>query len=166
MLVAGLAVLILLIFGWLGGDQVAVAPGQEGDAVTNDSAQTKETVVTKVLDGDTIIIQGGIHVRLLGIDADEKDYPCYEAARLRLEELIMGKTIVLEMDSEDLDQYGRQLRFVFLDGANINRQLVAEGLAIARFYPENQKYKAEIVAAEAEAIKNKTGCEWKGRSRN
>ncbi|MFA6376124.1 MAG: thermonuclease family protein [Candidatus Paceibacterota bacterium] len=158
------AVLVLLVLGWLGGNQIAVVPKQDGGANPNNSAQTKEAIVTKVLDGDTIIVQGGIHVRLLGIDADEKDSPCYDSARQRLEELILGKTVVLEMDNEGQDQYGRQLRFVFLNGVNINQQLVAEGMAIARFYPENQKYKAEIVAAEAEAIKNKTGCKWEGRS--
>jgi len=156
----------LLVLGLLGGNQIAVAPRQDGGAIPNNLARTKEALVTKVLDGDTIIVQGGIHVRLLGIDADEKDYPCHGTARQRLEELILGKTVVLEMDNEDLDQYGRQLRFVFLNGCNINQQLVAEGLAIARFYPENQKYKDEIVVAEAEAIKNKIGCKWEGRSQN
>jgi endonuclease YncB( thermonuclease family) len=133
------AVLVLMGLGWLGNNQIAVAPKQEGGSIPNNPALIKEVIVTKVLDGDTIIVQGGIHVRLLGIDADEKKYPCYDAARQRLEELILGKTVVLEMDNEDLDQYGRQLRFVFLNGANISQQLAAEGLAISRFYPENQK---------------------------
>jgi micrococcal nuclease len=123
--------------------------------VSNQSA-----VVTKVLDGDTIIIQGGIHVRLLGIDADEPDYPCHQAAKTRLEELIQDKTVKLETDNEDLDQYGRQLRYVFIGGKNINEQLVVEGLAIARFYPENQKYKDQITAAESAAMSNKIGCKW------
>ena len=120
-------------------------------------------IVTKVLDGDTVIVSAGDHVRLLGIDADEKGYSCYDAGRLRLEELVLGKTVLLERDSEDLDQYGRQLRYLFLNGENINQKMVAEGLAIARFYPQNQKYKNEIVEAEVVAIKNKVGCKWKGK---
>ncbi len=119
-------------------------------------------VVTKVIDGDTVVVAGGDHLRLLGIDTDEKDYPCYDAARLRLEELVLGKEVILESDNDDTDQYGRKLRYIFLDGQNINEKLVAEGLAVARFYPENQKYKAEITAAEAAAMKNKTGCKWGG----
>jgi len=42
---------------------------------------TSEAVVTKIIDGDTIVIQGGQHLRLLGIDADESGYPCYEPAK-------------------------------------------------------------------------------------
>ncbi len=123
-----------------------------------------EAVVTKVVDGDTVVAAGGDHVRLLGIDADEKGYPCYDAARLRLEELVLGKNVMLESDSEDADQYGRKLRYIFLDGANINEKMAAEGLAVARFYPENQKYKSEITAAETAARKNGTGCKWNGRA--
>jgi endonuclease YncB( thermonuclease family) len=33
------------------------------------------TVVTKVIDGDTVVVEGGYHVRLLGMDSDEKNYP-------------------------------------------------------------------------------------------
>jgi micrococcal nuclease len=165
------AVLGLLVLGWWAAGRVAVAPGQNKppeSAATNpaETVSSGKAVVTKVLDGDTIIIQGGVHVRLLGIDADEKDYPCYDAGRLRLEELILGKTVALEADRENLDQYGRQLRYIFLNGENINQKMAAEGLAIARFYPENQKYKIEIAAAEAAAIKNKIGCKWEGRSQN
>jgi micrococcal nuclease len=141
-------------------------PVQDQDMVsgTGTAPLGKETIVTKVIDGDTVIVSGGDHVRLLGMDADEKGYPCYDAARLRLEELVLGKSVRLEMDQQDLDQYKRQLRYVFLGDENVDEKLVAEGLAIARFYPENQKYKAEITAAEAVAIKNKTGCKWSGQA--
>ncbi|MFZ3073595.1 MAG: thermonuclease family protein [Minisyncoccales bacterium] len=159
-IIAGLFVLVLLAAAWFSRDQIAVFPGQNENAVSNAPVRAKEAIVTKVIDGDTIVVSGGDHVRLLGIDADEKGYPCHNAGRLRLEELILGKTVLLEADSEDLDQYGRQLRYIFLDSENINQKMVAEGLAIARFYPENQKYKNEIVAAETKAIESKTGCKW------
>src|SRR3989344_971992 len=45
------------------------------------------TIVTKVIDGDTVVVQGGEHVRLSGIDADEKNYPCYGDAKIGLEKL-------------------------------------------------------------------------------
>ena len=123
---------------------------------------SSETIVTKVLDGDTIIVEGGEHIRLLGIDADEKDYPCYESAKSRLEELVLNKEVRLEKDQTDVDQYNRCLRYVFLDDENINFQLVKEGFAIARFYPPDVKYQEEITQAEKEAIVNKVGCKWSG----
>lgn len=117
-------------------------------------------IVTKVIDGDTVIVQGGSSVRLLGIDSDEKNYPCFEPAKLEMEKLVLGKEVRLEKDAEDKDQYKRFLRYIFIGNQNINVEMVKRGLAVARFYPENQKYKAEITVAENEAIASKTGCKW------
>jgi len=120
------------------------------------------TIVTKVIDGDTVVVEGGSHVRLLGIDADEKDHPCYDAARLRLEALVLSKPITLERDVTDTDIYGRCLRTIFLGSQNVDLQMVQEGLAVARFYDPDTKYKPQITAAEKQAIDNKVGCKWSG----
>jgi len=172
-IISALAVFALAVLAFAGGRfflPEATSP-EESKPVQNQEAlppsglpplADETAVITKVLDGDTVVISGGDHVRLLGIDADEPGYPCYAAAKKRLEELVLGKTAVLERDNENLDQYSRKLRYIFLDGKNINTQMAAEGLAIARFYPENQKYKNEIAAAEAQALENKTGCKWEG----
>jgi len=118
-------------------------------------------MVTKVIDGDTVVVEGE-HVRLLGIDADERGYPCHAEAKDRLEEYILNKEVFLEADKSDKDQYDRYLRYIFLDEKNINLQLVKEGLAVARFFPDNVKYKEEIIAAEKEARENGVGCKWGG----
>lgn len=120
----------------------------------------ENAVATKVIDGDTIIVEGGYSIRLLGIDADEKNYLCYDAAKERLEELILGKRVKIEKDKTDTDKYGRCLRTVFAGDKNINLELVKEGLAVARFYESDIKYKNEIIAAEKQAIENKVGCKW------
>ncbi len=121
-----------------------------------------QKLVTKIIDGDTVIIEGGDSVRLLSIDADEKGYPCYESAKQRLEELVLNKEVYLESDMEDQDQYKRYLRYLILDGENINLRLVKEGLAIARFSPENIKYREDFVSAEKEAMEKEIGCKWGG----
>jgi len=118
-------------------------------------------IVTKIIDGDTIIAEGE-NVRLIGMDTDERGYPCYDEAKERLEELILNKEVRLEKDQTDKDQYQRYLRYIFLDDKNINLKLVEEGLAVARFYPEDVKYKDEIIKAEAQARENKLGCKWGG----
>jgi len=125
------------------------------------SGVPEKVIVTKVIDGDTIVAKGGYHIRLLGIDADEKGYPCYEEAKKELENLILGKEVKLERDKEDKDQYGRYLRYVFLDDINVNLEMVRKGLAVARFYEPNLKYQKEIQDAEREAIGKKIGCKWK-----
>ena len=119
-----------------------------------------QTIITKVIDGDTVVVEGGYHVRLLGMDADEKGYPCYQSAKTRLEDLILGKQVRLEKDKTDLDQYNRCLRYIFIGDTNTDVQLVKEGLAIARFYPPDVKYKAQISDAEKQAQMNRAGCKW------
>ena len=122
------------------------------------------TIVTKVIDGDTVVVEGGYHVRLLGIDADETGYPCYQTAKAQLESLVLGKQVILEKDKTDLDQYGRCLRYIFVASTNVDVQLVKEGMAIARFYEPNVKYKPEITTAEKQAQISGTGCKWSGKS--
>ncbi len=122
-------------------------------------------LVTKVIDGDTFLIEGGYSVRILGIDADERGHPCYELAKKRLEELILNKEVRLEKGKEDLDQYCRYLRYVFVDGENVSLKLVKEGLVVARFSPEDVKYRKEIEKAEKEAKENKIGCKWSSFSK-
>lgn len=117
-------------------------------------------IVTKVIDGDTIIVSGGDTVRLLGIDTDEKGQPCYTAAKERLYALLINQKVVLEKETEDTDLYGRLLRYVFLDSNNMNVQMIEEGLAVARLYAENERYASEIRLAEQTAIQQKIGCKW------
>jgi micrococcal nuclease len=126
------------------------------------SGPVGEVMVTRIIDGDTVVVEGGYHVRLLGMDADEKGSPCYAAARDRLGELVLDREVYLEADTQDTDQYDRYLRYLILDGGNVNLMMVQEGLAIARFYPENVKYREEITAAEKEAMDNRIGCKWSG----
>jgi endonuclease YncB( thermonuclease family) len=114
--------------------------------------------VSKVIDGDTVIIAGE-SVRLLGMDTDERGKPCFTEAKNRMEELVLNEEVRLETDVEDKDQYERYLRYIILNGKNINLQMVEEGLAVARFV-KGEKYKNEIVEAEKRAREEKRGCKW------
>ena len=119
-------------------------------------------IVTKVIDGDTVLIEGGYSVRLLGIDTDERGKSCYETAKERLEELVLGQEVILESGKDDLDQWCRYLRYLFLDDVNIGLEMVKEGFAVARASTEGSKYQSEIALAEKNAIDNKVGCKWGG----
>ncbi len=131
---------------------------------TNHCLASDQAIVTKVIDGDTVIVEGGYHIRLLGIDSDEKGYPCYEPAKLYLEKLILGKKVRLERDKTDVDKYGRCLRYIFIGQKNINLEMIKKGLAVARFYSQDVKYEKEIDQAEKKAIENRIGCKWSGLS--
>lgn len=118
----------------------------------------EEKLVTKVLDGDTFLIEGGHSVRILGIDADEKGYPCAEEARRRLEELVLGKKVKLLRDKENFDQYCRYLRYPILNGENLGLKLLNEGLVVKR---GEGKFQKEFLEAEERARAQKRGCKWK-----
>lgn len=122
-----------------------------------------EVLVTKVIDGDTILVEGGKIIRLLGIDADEKGYLCFESAKKFLEEAILNKKVTLERDRKNTDIYGRCLRYIFLEGRNINLELVEKGEAVCRFEPPNLKYQKECEEKEKKAREKKLGCKWQER---
>lgn len=133
-------------------------PGIVGQ-VTSELNTREEKIVTKIIDGDTIIIEGGEHVRLLGMDCDEKGKKCYTKAKDEIEKLLLGKEVILEREGDDLDKYGRKLRYIFLDGENVNEKMVSNGFCVARF-DQNSKYQTKIIEAEQEAIQNSIGCKW------
>jgi micrococcal nuclease len=102
-------------------------------------------------------------VRLIGIDAPEIDDYCFENARQRLISLISGKTIYMEKDVSDTDQYQRLLRYIYVDETFVNFTLVDEGYAWAVTYPPDTRYSFQLAAAERSARENRRGCLWNGR---
>ena len=108
-------------------------------------------IVTRVIDGDTIELENGERVRLLGINAPEKGQPYYNEATDRLKELIEGESVTLERDVEERDEYGRLLRHIYIDDTFVNLEMVREGYANVYIVPPNTKYQDEFEEAEAEA---------------
>lgn len=95
-----------------------------------------EAHVDRVIDGDTIVLGDGSKVRLLQINAPEKGECGYEEATKRLRALVMDRSVSLERDDRfgNADQYHRLLRYVFVDGKNVNVMLQREGLVDRMFY--------------------------------
>ncbi|MBS3050761.1 MAG: thermonuclease family protein [Candidatus Aenigmarchaeota archaeon] len=122
-------------------------------------SQKEESYVTKVIDGDTVVIGGGQRVRLLSIDTRERGENCYNEAKQRLEELVLLKNITLERDKEDKDRYDRLLRYIYVGDEMINIQMIEEGLAVAYIYEPNVKYRSAFLEAET-AARDEGGCVW------
>jgi len=136
---------------------------------TNISHASNRTVfgtVTKISDGDTIQIktpeQTKLKVRLYGIDAPETPkinrqsghvhqpgQPYSEEASKALKDKIMGKQVKLEI--LDIDKYRRMVGMIWLDGRNINLEMVIEGHAEAFIEYLKPPYRAEFLKAEKEA---------------
>jgi micrococcal nuclease len=113
--------------------------------------------VTRVIDGDTIIIEGGYHVRYIGIDAPESDEFYYLEAKQLNEGLVAGKNVRLERDISDKDSYGRLLRYVYVGDDFVNAEMVRQGCAWAIAYPPDVKYQVYLEAMEKEARQSKRG---------
>jgi micrococcal nuclease len=121
----------------------------------------------RVVDGDTVIVAlaaggsaAGGPVRLIGIDTPETVAPnrpveCYgPEASARLKSLLPpGTAVRLWRDVEPRDRYGRLLAYVQRrrDGLFVNADQVTAGAAIAKAFPPNTAYRADLEAAEARA---------------
>ncbi len=87
--------------------------------------------VVSVADGDTITILdvGKVQhkVRLAGIDAPEKAQAFGGRSRDSLEELVSGRTVIVETHKKD--RYGRMVGKVLLDGLDVNQEQLRRGMA-------------------------------------
>lgn len=119
--------------------------------------------VIRVIDGDTIEIEGDITVRYIGVNTPETVDPrqtqqCFgKEASNKNKELVEGKLVRLERDISETDRYGRLLRYVWLDDLLINDYLVQEGFAQASSYPPDVKYQELFLKSQAAAQQNKKG---------
>ncbi len=131
---------------------------------------TELFMVTRVVDGDTIEIEGGQKVRYIGIDTPETVDPRKPVGCFGLEssqknkELVEGKTVRLEKDVSETDKYGRLLRYVYLlsestgsDEIFVNDYLVRQGFAHASTYPPDVKYQDRFVNGQQEAMSKNLG---------
>jgi micrococcal nuclease len=89
--------------------------------------------VERVVDGDTVVLEGGERVRYLLVDAPEASRDpeaCYarEATHFN-RELVEGRMVELDFDGECRDVYGRLLAFVSVGGFDVNRGLIERGYA-------------------------------------
>lgn len=136
--------------------------------IASDSARQnnlQKVKVTRVVDGDTIEIEGGQKVRYIGINTPETVDPrrglqCFgKEASSKNKELVEGKEIYLEKDVSETDKYGRLLRYVYLNpnDISINEQLVQEGFAASSSYSPDIKYQDRFKLAETEARNQQKG---------
>jgi endonuclease YncB( thermonuclease family) len=117
-------------------------------------APAPSVTVTDVIDGDTVEVNTGERVRLVGIDTPEAGTgECASRATARLTDLVLYQPVVLVAGArDDSDRYGRLLRYVDAN-SDVGYQLIVEGLAIAR-YDSRDGYgrhtrEAEYVAADS-----------------
>ncbi|MBI2084006.1 MAG: thermonuclease family protein [Candidatus Aenigmarchaeota archaeon] len=114
-------------------------------------------VVSRVVDGDTVELENGERVRLLGINSPESNEIYYKEAKEHLESMVGNKSVNLEPTAVDRDKYNRLLRYIFVDGSFVNLQMVKDGYASVYLLNPGEKYYQEFKDAEAEAKAGKLG---------
>jgi micrococcal nuclease len=113
----------------------------------------------RVIDGDTLVLAGGMKVRVLGIDAPEMGHNGLPAeflahkAKAVLSEITLNRKVNLEYDRLRYDHYGRLLAYLFLpDHTLVNAELVRRGLARVYFVAPNGRYQELLLTAQQQAI--------------
>lgn len=130
-------------------------------------------LVKEVEDGDTVQLEKGLPIRLVGIDAPEKGKPYFNEARSYLISLLGNKKVTVEYVQKQNDIYGRLRGYLWVvcdypsqkycqDGRiNVNVVLVGSGLAEVRiektFVRLRPDYADNLKKAEVQAKKEHLG---------
>lgn len=134
-------------------------------------------LVTRAVDGDTLVLENNERVRLIGIDTPEmhesnklnrdaqrsgQDIAAIKQLGRRSYEftknLVEGKHVRLEFDVERFDRYKRILAYVYLlDGTFLNATIIEQGYASLMTYPPNVKYADLFLKLYTGARQNQRG---------
>lgn len=117
-------------------------------------------VVSQVIDGDTVELNGREKLRLAGIDTPERGQPFYDSAREFLSDLVLRRTVRLELGFRKRDTYGRLLGYMFINGTFVNAELLKQGLGRMYLFADN-RYQPEhldrLFAAQRQAMAAQIG---------
>ncbi|MBI2196596.1 thermonuclease family protein [Candidatus Daviesbacteria bacterium] len=177
-LLIGLSLVILFLgvgFLWFGLNPktleqptLSLEATQQATGSATQGVEGERALVTKVVDGDTIVVNGEQTIRLIGIDTPETVDPrrpvaCFgKEASSETKSLLSGKEVILQKDVSEIDKYKRLLRYVFLPLPSgqtlfVNDYLVREGFAKVLTYPPDVKYNTQFRQAETEAREENRG---------
>lgn len=137
-------------------------PPQDGGGSTGSSGgsmptqvpriATEEDVrVTRAVDGDTLELEDGRTVRLIGINTPELGQPLYAEATQFTASLVEGQVASLGYDVQRTDQFGRTLAYVYVGDVFVNLEIVRAGYANAYTVQPNSTFADAFLDAERSA---------------
>jgi micrococcal nuclease len=141
------------------------------------AAKDEFSVVSRVVDGDTLKLANNDRVRLIGVDTPEVHYSdklLRDARKSRKDikeiqemgkkaseftkALCDGKRVRLEYDVEKRDRYGRLLAYVYLeDGTFVNAKILEEGYGQVMTIPPNVRYADRFLKLQQKARDGRKG---------
>lgn len=147
----------------------AQAPAGSAISATCEAKVSATEAVARVIDGETLVLENGEHVRLIGALAprafDSGDvsqpWPVASEAKALLETLVTGRVVQIARSAPQPDRYGRTLANVFVSEAQatlwVQGEMLKAGLARAYTMPGASLCTAELLAHERAAREAKRG---------
>ncbi len=135
----------------------------------------EERTVTRVIDGETMVLDGGTEVRLVGALAPQPfdtaggatEWPIADAARAALDALVTGRPVTLSFSGRRSDRYGRLLAHVFAPAPGeapavttrtwVQGEMLKRGFARAYALDAETQCVAELIAHEQVAREGSLG---------
>ncbi len=116
--------------------------------------------VVSIVDGDTVVLQDGREVRLVGLQAPKlalgrrnfEDWPMAAEARTALMALVANKEVSLSYGGRREDRYGRLLAHLHLaDGRWVQGAMIAQGMARVYSFSDNRTCVRDLLRLETQA---------------
>ncbi|GAA2158844.1 endonuclease YncB(thermonuclease family) [Humibacillus xanthopallidus] len=151
-------------------DATEAAAAKAADAKAKKAAADKKAAaartwaVTKVVDGDTIwVSRDGVSqkVRLVGIDTPETGQCGFTESTRNLRGIIGGQRVTLTAGArDDVDRYGRLLRYVDVNGVDAGLRQIKQGFAVARYDSRDGygRHARETAYVRADAASPRAAC--------
>lgn len=119
-------------------------------------------IVTEIVDGDTVMLDTGLVVRLIGIQAPKlalgrdgfEDWPKAADAKAALSAIVLNQPVLLRYGGEDIDRYGRSLAQLYVTGEPgrwVQEEMLEAGMARVYSFADNRACVPELFAAEGRA---------------
>lgn len=127
--------------------------------------------VKAVIDGDTVVLEDGRQVRLVGIQAPKLPlgregfvaWPLSDEAKIYLEGLVLGQVVELRLAAQAMDRHGRLLAHLVLPATSsqgarwVQGEMLAAGLARVYTFSDNRQLATEMLALERQARADGSG---------
>lgn len=156
---AGVAI-VSVALAWAFGTARASPDATEPDACALKPGPIR--TVARIIDGETVGLDDGREVRLIGAlaprardaGAEPDAWPLEEAAKTTLAELTLGKTVELAYGTASSDRYGRELAHLFAQDETGRRiwvqgEMLQLGFARAYALPGDDACLTTLIANEA-----------------
>ncbi len=136
------------------GPVVAAAAGMDG------LEPGPTALAVEVVDGDTLVLDDGRQVRLVGIQAPKlplgrpgfQAWPLADKAKAALEDLALGKPVQLSFGGRRMDRHGRLLAHLHDAGGGwLQGEMLRRGLARVYSFADNRALVPQMLALERRA---------------